>query len=346
MDSEDLNYIRSIAKLSPGGSIYGTAQRYTVDLENGAWKPAGPIGGAVVVALSGGRRFEAMTSGDGHYDLSGLPPGRYTVRVTLPPKLTPNEDNAVEVHDRGCAEINYRAVIDGRIVGRLLDAQGRPLSIETVNLLPVESRAEAFRPLWNITNEDGSFHFTNLPPGKYILGVNIGNAPSEKLPYRKTLYPSTADQSNAEVLSLSEGQHLVGIDFRLPQPLTASVIKGVVVWLDGRPAVNAEVSLIEIESGRLTGWYTKTDDKGHFGLSSFEGVQYKITATIPADPNWDPDSGKAVALLVTREVQITPSSQAAPVRLVIDTLGDGITRTRSVVGPRRPKTTPKKRKKP
>src|SRR5262245_29717471 len=306
--SEDLNYIRSIAKLSPGGSIYGTAQRYTVDLENGAWKPAGPIAGAVVVASSGERRFETMTSGDGHYNLSGLSPGRYTVRVTLPPKLSPNEDKTVEVRDRGCAEINYRSVIDGRIIGGLLDAQGRPQSIKTVNLLSVESVAEAFRPLWAITNEDGNFHFTNLPPGKYILGINIGDAPSEKLPYRKTFYPSTSDKSKAEVLSLSEGQHLVGIDFRLPQPLTARMIKGTVVWPDGRPAVNAEVSLKEIESGRLAGWYTKTDDKGHFELSSFEGIQYTITATIPADPNWDPDSGKAVELLVTREVQIKNSS--------------------------------------
>jgi hypothetical protein len=202
------------------------------------------------------------------------------------------------------------------------------------------------RPLWIITTKDGSFQFTNLPPGKYILGINIGDAPDERLPYRKTFYPSTLDQSKAEVFSLREGEHLARIDFRLPEPLTARVVQGIVVWPDGRPAVNAEVRLEEIESGRLAGWHTKTDNKGRFELSGFDGVQYKITATIPADPNWDPDSGKAVDLLVSREVQITPSSQAAPVRLVIDTLGDGIKRTRSVVGPRSPNTTSKRRKKP
>jgi hypothetical protein len=117
-----LKYIRNITKLSPGGTIYGTALLYTVDLENGSWKPAGPIAGAIVVASSGERRFEAVTGSDGHYNLSGLQPGRYTVRVTLPPKLSPGEEKTVEVHDRGCAEIDYGAVIDGRILGRLLDA--------------------------------------------------------------------------------------------------------------------------------------------------------------------------------------------------------------------------------
>ncbi|MCI0488830.1 MAG: carboxypeptidase-like regulatory domain-containing protein [Blastocatellia bacterium] len=314
-----------------------------VDLENGGSKPFGPIAGATVVASSSERLFEAVTGGNGKYSFSGIPPGKYTVRVTLPPKLSPIEEETVEVHDRGCAEINYNAVTDGRISGRLLDAQARPLKSKSVSLLPIGRGGEPLRPLWAFTEEDGSFQFKNLPPGRYLLGVNIAEAPDEKLPYKKTFYPSTPVQSKAEVFLLGEGQHLTGIDFRLPSPLIARTIQGQVVWPDGRPAVKAEVRLEDLESGRSAHWPAKTGTDGRFTFSGFEGVTYKMVATIPADPNWNPDSGNPVALLVSNAVEFTPSAQTKPVRLIINVDGDGIKRTRSTIGPR---TTQKSRKKP
>jgi hypothetical protein len=213
--SEDLSYIRSISSLQSGGSIYGTAKLYAVDLESGGWNPAGPIAGALVAASSGDHTFVAVTNGDGHYAFSKLRPGKYTVRVTLPAKLSPVEEKTVNVSDRGCAEINYTTVTDGRIVGRLLDQQGRPLAIKTVNLLPSNRAGKSLRPLWAITDKDGVFQFTNLPPGQYVLGIRITDAPDEKLPYAKTFYPSTTEQAKATVLSVGEGEHLAGIDFRL-----------------------------------------------------------------------------------------------------------------------------------
>jgi hypothetical protein len=45
---EDLNFIRALPNSPPGATIYGTAQRHRVNLENGgSWDPAGPIAGAV-----------------------------------------------------------------------------------------------------------------------------------------------------------------------------------------------------------------------------------------------------------------------------------------------------------
>ncbi|HYG81588.1 MAG TPA: carboxypeptidase regulatory-like domain-containing protein [Pyrinomonadaceae bacterium] len=345
---EDLDFIRALPSAPQGATIYGTAQRYTVNLESGgSWDPAGPITGAMVVAASGERRQETVTGSDGRYRFSGLPPGKYTVRVTLPAKLSPAEEQTFEVRDRGCAEFNVRAVTDGRIAGRLLDSQGRPLAIKSVDLLPVGRDGKLLRHLWSITNEDGSFQYTNLPPGRYVLGVNTFDAPDEDLPYRKTFYPSTTDQSAAEIISLDEGQHLAGIDFRLPPALVAREITGVVVWPDGRPAAGAEISLKEVGSGRAAKWGVKTDPKGLFKLQGYEGLPYRVEASIPADPNWNPDSGEAVELLTAPEVDVTPSAQTRPLRLVINTRRDGIRRTKVVVGAgRKPTQRARRRKRP
>jgi hypothetical protein len=344
--SEDLSFIRAVSGSPAGATIYGTAQRHTVNLEDGGTRePTGSIEGAVVVASSGESRREATTGADGRYRFSNLPPGRYTVRVTLPAKLSPFEEQTVEVHDRGCAEVDINAVTDGRILGRLLDARGLPLEGKSVELLPVGRDGKLLRGLWAYTQGDGSFKHTQLPPGRYVLGINTFGAPDKDLPYRKTFYPSATNESAAEVFTLDEGQHLSGIEFRLPAPLVPRVLTGTIVWPDGRPAAGAELRLEEVESGRSAQWGVKTDKRGRFKLHGYEGLLYRVEASIPADPNWKPESGQGVELLVTPKVEVTPSAQTTPLRLVIDTKGDGIRRTTVVVGAGRKPSLPVKRRK-
>jgi hypothetical protein len=317
---EDLGFIRGLRGAPPGGTIFGTARRYTVGLESRNWDEAGTVAGAKVVAESGGLRLEDVTDSEGRYGFEGLAPGKYTVRVEMPAHLSPQEVQTVEVHDRGCAQIDYAAVIDGRVSGKLLDAGGRSPGTVTVNLLPAGT-ADPFRALWDVTEADGSFEFKNLPPGRYLLGVNLGDAPDEEMPYRSTYYPSTTERGEAEVIELGEGQRVSGIQFRLPPPLARRAVTGVVVWSDGRPVSrpHSEVSVTEVSSGRPAGMNVKVGPDGRFTFQAFEGVLYKVRAQVPADPNWSPDSGRGVALLVSPETEVTPSAGSAPLRLVIQT---------------------------
>ncbi|MET0647277.1 MAG: carboxypeptidase regulatory-like domain-containing protein, partial [Pyrinomonadaceae bacterium] len=345
--ADDLKFLRAVSDLPPGATIYGLAQRYTVDLEkHGAREPAGPIEGALVVATSGGSRQEVMTGGDGRYRLSGLAPGKYTVRVTLPEKLSPFEQRVVEVHDRGCAEVNISAVTDGRVAGRLLDARGLPLKGKSVDLLPIGRDGKPLPRLWEFTEDDGSFIYKQLPPGRYILAVNTFDAPDEDMPYRKTFYPSTADESAAEVINVGEGQHLSGIEFRLPPTLAPREMTGTVVWSDGSPVAGAEVSYTEVVSGRLVHLGLKTDDDGRFKLQGYEGLRYRVAATIPSDPDWEPDSGRGVELLTAPEVEVSPTAQTAPLRLVIELRDDRARKTQGVGPNRDPSPAGKKRKRP
>lgn len=324
---EDLDFIRNVSKAAAGGEIFGVARRYSINLETGEWNEASGISGAKVTAISGERHVEEVTNNDGSYRFKGLAPGKYTVRVTLPSNLTPQQEQTVEVHDRGCAQIDYRAVVDGRISGRLINAHGRGMETATVDLLPVMP-GKGTRAMWAITESDGRFEFKNLPPGRYILGVNIGDPPEEEMPYQTTYYPSTSEQSKAQVIILGEGQRLANIKFQLPPPLKRRAITGVVIRDDGKPVVQGEVSLTEVASDRPAGMNAKVDARGRFSIEAYEGVRYKVRASVPVDPNWDPNSGQPVGLLVSPEVEVTPSLQSKPLRLVIETVGDGIKRSR------------------
>ena len=54
------------------------------------------------------------------------------------------------------------------------------LADSTVTALSIVSR---------FTLSDGSFEFADLPPGDYLLGVNLRDAPPSRTPYPKTIYP-------------------------------------------------------------------------------------------------------------------------------------------------------------
>jgi len=310
------------------------AQQYRVNEEEGRWEIVKPIARTKVIATSGDRHFETTTADDGKYSFSGIPPGKYTVHIIMPDKLSPVEDENVEVHNQGCAEIDYRTFTDGRIIGRLLNTEGRSAGVQTIDLKPVRTDGKNVRSLYAISDSDGSFEFKDLPPGRYIMAINLNDAPSKDLPYPKTFYPASTDESEAKVFVLEEGQHIANVEFRLPPPLIERQVTGVIVWPDGRPAVGAEVSMNEVKSDRLAGWYVKTDSKGHFTLNGYEGLHYRVQATIPADPNWKPESGQAVILLATKSLEVAPSEKSDPVRLVIETDSSGSKRTKTVLGSR------------
>jgi hypothetical protein len=327
---EDVEFARSVSQLPPGAEIGGSAHRYSVNLESDRWDEVGPIVDAKVSAVSGQRVLETRTGTDGTYRFSGLSPGHYSVSIEMPPDLSPQRLQEVDVHDRGCAHIDYSAVLDGRIAGKIVDVSGKSGGIQTIDLLP-RSWEKKLRARWAISDENGNFEFKDLPPGKYVLAVNLDDAPDTDQPYQTTYYPTATNLDSAQILTIGAGEKRNGIEFRLPSPLVERTITGKVVWPDGRPAVKSTVELTDMATGRSAKWGVKVDGQGNFSLSAYDGVHYQIQAQVPADPNWDPESGKGVELLVSNEVTLTPSALTIPVTLIINVKGDGSVRTQITV---------------
>jgi hypothetical protein len=328
----DVAFARAFASRPSGGEIFGKAERYQVEIATHDWTDKRPIANAKVIVTSGSIVKETMTGGDGRYRFSGLLPGPYTVEIQFSPELSPQRLRQVEVLDRGCAEINYYATLDGRIQGRLVDQAGKRGGIATVDLVPLVSIGEKRpRRFWTISDERGDFEFKDLPPGQYIMGLNVGDTPDQDDPYQTTYYPATHDPNAATIFTLGAGEKISGIELRIPPALTERAITGEVVWPDGRPAVKAWVELTDMLSDHSAGFGIKVDSRGHFSAPAFEGVRYRIHAEIPADPNWDPDSRQSVGLLVSPEQEITPNPAAPSLQLVIDVAGDGTARAQTVL---------------
>jgi hypothetical protein len=178
---------------------------------------------------------------------------------------------------------------DGYVTGKLLDATGKPTPLAELTLSSIEDVPLYKHDFESRTDAQGEFKFA-VPPGKYVLAINLKTPPSKGLPYETTYSPGTTDRALAGVITVQGGQHVDHLTMRLAPRLHEYRISGKVVWPDGRAVPNANVWLTELERpkkivGRAV---SHADDQGNFTLLGFEGRDYFVHSSIYVKPLFDP----------------------------------------------------------
>ena len=87
----------------------------------------------------------------------------------------------------------------------------------------------------SFTSGAGRFAIQRLPPGDYLLVVNINNPPQLFPP---TYFPGVQQREKATVIHVESGQQLTDFELRLPPPLLRRTITGRVVLSNGKPAAS------------------------------------------------------------------------------------------------------------
>ena len=291
---EDLAFLRDLPPAGTGVRLYGIVGRppYTQARPEEA-KVEGLAGIRVVINGPGGSRRELFTDAEGRYEITNLRPGKYKVRAELPAQYYRGgyEDDGVEIADRGCAELSFAAIPNGAVTGRVVSAEGEPVA--KVNVVLLRADAEGFLSLnhevgsADTDEKEGRFEIEQVPPGEYVLGINLTWAPKAATPYPPTFYPGVSQRAEATVIEVSLGERVPELLLRLPPPLVERRVSGVVVWPDGTPAVGAEVHLADVNHPGYTasGWDNKTDAEGRFTLTGFDGVTYWVHANAPRFPS-------------------------------------------------------------
>ena len=291
-------------------------------------RPSSPAGTAVVrgrvLASDTGRplrRARVMVSGselgregrststslDGRYEITGLPAGRYTIRVTrsgyLPLQygqrrpLEPGKPLQLtdkQVIDRLDFSMPRSSVISGQITDELADP------VADVQVFAMRStyfqgrrRMIAVGPPAR-TDDAGEYRLTGLSPGSYFVMAALRetwtvteNGIERTLGYAPTYAPGTASLADARRVTVAVGQSAGNNNFAL-MPGVAASVSGTAADSLGRPLVSRNIMVMQEFGGpafgmMMLGGNATTAADGTFTVRNVSPGSYKLVAQTTRD---------------------------------------------------------------
>lgn len=223
---DDIAVLRHLAGLSDKGILTGTVVRIGPTFD--ALNPT-PVPNHKVVAKSvqSGTEYSDFTNVNGHFELE-LPPGSYDVTASTKQGLKdaePFTPNPIEVaygfrgnahvRPRGCTDMAFKLLVDGKLGGRVTTSDGRPASFVKVDVVPISP----VHPQFTVdADENGYFEASGRQPGQFLVGVGL-LAPLDSDDWKsRVYYPGVRTREQAKVIELDVGEWRTDIDFSLPSP--------------------------------------------------------------------------------------------------------------------------------
>lgn len=312
--NEDLAFLGTLSSAASGVTIYGGIK----DREG----KNGPVSSDILITIEGeSERKEIRPDGEGRFRLSGLRAGKYKVSLKLPDTLTTwRHEQEITVADRGCAAVVWYVTDNGRVSGRVINADGQPVARIPVSLVYADAD-DRDRDKHNRTDNDGQFMFSAVPRGRYIIAVNYTRFPDPNDPtnaYPLSFYPGVVDRAHAQAITVGAGEKLTDLEVRIPSKRPASILSGSVVWSDSSPVANALVVIMDVTQGEGSNYGVEAGEQGQFKIEGYTGQKLIIEARsnrtfVPSNKPNDP-------MERVEKKRITLERPAETVRIVITKL--------------------------
>jgi hypothetical protein len=281
-----------------------------------------PVEGADVTAIErAGGTATVKTDAHGHYRFDGIPEGQYSIQAALagyvrlalqgwtgvPGFLA----TASVVPDQHRDDVHLVLPREGRIRGRVVDTEGRPVEGVSVGAgrrfrdglvrtaMTFRVQPGSTRPLPDgISGADGSFEINGLPAGDLLVEANPGMAfrrPNATVAYESTFYPDAASAELATPVTVEAGRVTSGItivmvgirlgtlSMRLaPDPQTLTDLQCNVVAFPGRQirSVKIDETLAQaqgLKEGRYAVW--ARGRAGQERVAAFMMLDYRVDLT-------------------------------------------------------------------
>ena len=192
-----------------------------------------------------------VTDVGGRFELKGLDPGRYRLKVSRTGfvteeygQKTPNDPGA-EIRlapGQVLRDLLFRLIPWGIIAGRILDDEGEPLPWAQVSALREiysggkrKLSSEALVP----TNDLGEYRLFGLKPGRYFIcakykpGLHVvgraevreDDSDDSRPEFMPIYYPNSPDPARASTITLKAGEEIPAVEILL-RPVTTFRVRG------------------------------------------------------------------------------------------------------------------------
>ena len=251
------------------------------------------------VTLTGDQNLRRIvtTDGDGRYEISELPAGRFTLTAekggfvsTQYGQRRSFEPGRPVVLAAGqiLAQVDVGLPRGAAIAGRLLDRLGEPAIGATISVERYQYSPDGQRRLTRVplpyavaTDDRGAFRAFGLAPGEYVVSANVqqlaqlpgaGGGGAPVVANMQTYFPGTANAAEAQGIVLEAGEE-ASAQFSMVAGRFATV-SGSILDSSGRPAAGAGVALATTASSG-----TSSRGSGNAGANG----AFTITRVPPGD---------------------------------------------------------------
>lgn len=217
--------------------------------------------------------YGAMTTSDGHFSITGVPPGSYTLQIDRAGFSVPADlPEEIEVAAAGTANLHFALTPDGAITGRVTDADGHPVENVALRAEPDFESADSATAL---TDAAGNFRLGGLAPGQYrvlALPQNSYAPPEQRTDGTTDAQDAPTWRDPVQVASAGETS---GIEIHLARV----PVVGVSGRIENPPpnATSTELLLESRDNGQRTTGGVKPD--GTFHLWRLYPGDYELRAT-------------------------------------------------------------------
>lgn len=203
-------------------TILGNLRMHSYGGEFGA-----PLSGVRILVSSGTHVVETVTSDDGSFAVSGLQRGRLELNPVLDEELIVVNKSAliIDAREGGCTAVRLTAALNGRVRGRVFSAAGTSLKGVHLVLREFEPLMGFHTPAGHMIftshstrmstrpNEDGTFEFSGVFPGSYVLSAGVERITDGKRRYVTTYFPGTREVTSAQPIVVGKARLHDGFDF-------------------------------------------------------------------------------------------------------------------------------------
>lgn len=293
---EDLKFLRGLPASARGNTVSGNVILWENDPVKGfriQRLPAIPVH-----AIGASHTYDTITGATGAYEFRNLSPGVYNINVDYPKGLTlrfttaigrisqaarpaSNRDDSteLEVTTDSANGLEFTLAPDTLITGRVLDPGGRPMKGVCLEIESLQARTPRFHlPQPICTNDDGSYMLGKVAPGSFRVVANPDGVITADEPFGRLYYPGTPNPSNANTVTIAEGQHLANIDFHVPKIAPRIELQGRLLFSDGVPVPHQTIDY-RPDSG-VGQQQTRTSPNGEFLIHVLAGHPGKLTGEI------------------------------------------------------------------
>jgi hypothetical protein len=211
---DDVAMLRDLGRFTNSGLVIGNLERLgeTYDVKHV------PLENHKVVAndTTNGTAYTSYTNSNGHFQLV-LPAGSYDVSAITEHGLREVEASGsmvgrIPVAEHQCWETNISVIADGKLSGRVLGPDGKPVSFVKVAIIPISPLRAQFTV---VADKNGYFEARRRQPGQYLVGVGLLEPFNSDEWKSRVYYPGVPTREQATIVELGDGEWRTDIDFRL-----------------------------------------------------------------------------------------------------------------------------------